>query len=445
VRRLGVLLVAYFLLGIAVLIGNGNLSGLPFAMASAVLLAIAIKRRGNPGTQHLPWLVVLSATVVVADTPEPRLLIPLAIAQGLIGVAAYVRPELGGRATLAASVGLYAVAGTLVITSAPVPHIDVFELQQLGARDFEAGHDPYASLFPNPYSKTDTRAFFGDDRAQLREYPYPPLSLLATGLSHRITGDVRWALLAAQLGIGVLLFALARGGGHGTAFATGLVSLHFLQLRAFFMLENAWTDSLIACAFLAVLLAIQRRRWPWLATALAIFLGFKQYCVIALPLLLRDGRVPRRTWIQGLVGAVVVALPFFVWGPGDFVNDVILFQLRQPFRTEAMSIPAFLFQHTGWQAPGAVAMVGAALAMAFAWKELGPPSPPSLLPAAAALVYSCFFLFAKQAFCNYYYFDGVLILGAIALLAPEEKEKAAAEGTASQETPAPSEPVKSSR
>jgi hypothetical protein len=47
-------------------------------------------------------------------------------------------------------------------------------------------------------------------------------------------------------------------------------------------------------------------------------------------------------------------------------------------------------------------------------------APPSSLPGAVAFVYACFFLFAKQAFCNYYYFVAVLILAAAALLDPAE-------------------------
>jgi hypothetical protein len=416
-----VLLASYLVLGIAILIGDGHLAGLPLALASAILLAYAVKRESPVREQFVPWLVVLATTVVVADSPSPFLLVPITILQGLVGLAAYVRPTLDRRAAplmLAASVGLYATAGALVIANAPEPRIDVFELQQLGARDLAAGHDPYAAVFPNPYDAEETRNFFGKERQGLEEYPYPPLSLLATGLGQALGGDVRWALLAAQLGIGVLLFALARGSGHPAQVATAITSLHFLHPRGFFMLEHAWTDSLIACAFLGFLLCIQRGRARWLGPTLALFLGFKQYSVVAVPLIFRDGRVPRRAWIEAIVIAVVVALPFFVWGPADFVNDVVLFQLRQPLRKEAMSIPAYLLKVTGWRAPGVLALAGAAAAGALAWKKLGPLWPAARLPLAAAFVYSCFFIFAKQAFCNYYYFDGALILAAAALLDP---------------------------
>src|ERR1019366_949976 len=135
-----------------------------------------------------------------------------------------------------------------------------------------------------------------------------------------------------------------------------------------------WTDSLIAGAFVGLLLALQRRRARWLGAVLGLFLGFKPYSVVALPLLFRAGRVSRRAWIEGLALAVATALPFFVWGPPDFVNDVVLFQLRQPFRREALSLPAYLFKVAGWQAPGALAVVGAGAARARPHRAPGPGS-----------------------------------------------------------------------
>jgi hypothetical protein len=429
-----VLLVAYLLLGLGVLVGSGTLHGLPYVVVASALLVYEARHDGRLRPRRTAWLVVLGATIVLADSPSPLALVPLTVLQGLTGIAAFVRPGLGGRGMLGASVGLYAIAGAIVITSAPSPRIDVFELQQLGASDLASGHDPYASTFPNPYTPTETRDFFGDDRTELREYPYPPLSLLVTGLGYLAGHDVRWALLASQLAIGVLLYALARGNGHGPDVAGAITSLHFLAARGFYMLEHAWTDSLIAAAFLGVLLAVQRRRERghdmWLGLALGLFLGFKQYSVVALPLLFRDGRVSRRAWLGGLAAALAVVLPFVVWGPADFVNDVVLFQLRQPFRREALSLPAYLFLVTGWKAPGVLALAGAIGAGAITWRRLGPEQPLLRLGIAAALVYAFFFVFAKQAFCNYYYFEGVLILGAAALLAPDSAPTATGPMTA---------------
>jgi hypothetical protein len=402
----------------AVALGDGNLTGLPFALVAFAVLAYRWTRGHAVGAWMLP--VVIASTAAIAcgyNSPERSLLglvLPLTLAQALVGLALVVRPRLAVGPLLASAIALYAIAGAVTIAAAPVPYIDVLELQRQGAVDLEHGRDPYATTFANRYTPEETRAFFGDDRAELREYPYPPLSLLATTIAHRLTGDVRWVLLAAQLGIGVLLFALARGHGGDASTALGIATLHFLHPRGLFMLGRGWTDAMIACALLAVLWLVQSSRARWLGAALGAFVALKQYSVLALPLLARHGRVPRRSWIEALAVATAVTVPFLVWSPADFVNDVVLFQVRQPFRADAMSIPAFLFDVTGWRAPGAVAVVGAAATLAAVWKKTV-PDEPWRLPMAVALAYMAFFLCAKQAFCNYYYFAGSVILSGAAL------------------------------
>ena len=357
----------------AVALGDGNLAGLPFAVVAFAVLAYRWVRGHAVGAWMLP--VVIASTAAIAcghNSPERSLLglvLPMTLAQALVGLALVVRPRLAVGPLFAAAIALYAMAGAITIAAVPVPYIDVLELQQQGAADFEHGRDPYATAFANRYTPEQTRAFFGDARAELHEYPYPPLSLLATALSDRLTGDVRWVFLAAQLGIGALLFALARGHGGDASTALGLATLDFLHPRGLFMLGRGWTDAMLACALLAMLWLLQSARARWLGAALGAFVALKQYSVLALPLFACRGGVPRRSWMEALAVAAVVTLPFFVWSPGDFVNDVVLFQLRQPFRADAMSIPAFLFDLTGWKAPGAVAVVGAAAALAAVVEE----------------------------------------------------------------------------
>jgi len=61
-------------------------------------------------------------------------------------------------------VGLYLVAGALLIKSSPAPAIDVFTLEQRGAAELIAGQNPYAIDYPNPYDATDTRNLPAVDR-----------------------------------------------------------------------------------------------------------------------------------------------------------------------------------------------------------------------------------------------------------------------------------------
>jgi hypothetical protein len=416
------LLLAATVLGIG-LVTSGMLSGLPFVLGSAALLLHALVRGSSLASRTVPWLIAVSVFFALANSPAHgrllAILAPLTILQAAIAIAAWLRPGLAGRSALGVVLGLYAVGGALWLTRGPPPRIDVFMLEQDGSRDLEHGLDPYRCTFPNFYTKEETRVFFGDERTELREYPYPPLSLLATTVGHRIGGDVRWTLLTAQLGIALLLFALARGAGHDAGVALAIATLHLLHPRGLQVLDLGWTDSMPACAFLAFLWA-QQRRMRGLGVVLGLFVGAKQYSLIALPIVFRTGRVQARAWMQALVTAAVTTLPFFLWSPHDFVNDVVLFQLRQPFREDALSIPAFVAWASGWHAPGALAIAGAGAALACAWSRIGPRADPSALPLTTALVYMGFFLFAKQAFCNYYYFVGTIIVAAAALLPPVE-------------------------
>jgi len=421
-----VLFVSYLLLGLALVAGNGDPAALALVLASAALLFVGLRRPAR-FARTTPAIAV-AASAVLSLTHDPTdggaLRVVLWSLGGLLGAVALLcfwRPRLAGRASLGVVLGIYAAAGVTVIELKPPPRIDVLEIQQGGARALEAGLDPYTVTFRNPYTPDETRRFFGDGRTELREYPYPPLSLVATAVGYVVGHDVRWTLLAAQIGIGIVLFAIARGAGHDPSVALAIVALHLLELRGLHMLDQGWTDSMPALAFLAVALLLQRRA-RGLGMALGLFVALKQYSVVALPILARDGRIPRRAWMIALALATAVTLPFLLWGPRDFVADVVLFQLRQPFRMDALSIPAYVARATGWQAPGVFALAGGGAAIAMTWSRLGPRSVPGALPLATAFAYAGFFLFAKQAFCNYYYFVGVVILGAAALLEPRTSD-----------------------
>jgi hypothetical protein len=424
-----VLVLGYVLLAVAVYVGDGTRPGLPYALAAVAALVLAHVRPARAPARALTWAVAAGCATAIDPIP-PRfsaIVSTLVVAQAAFGLFVLVRPQFAGRATLGVALAVYALAGAIVIRHDPLPRIDVFDLQQGGAVALEAGRNPYAITYPNHYSPEQTRAFFGDDRTELREYPYPPLTLLATTVAHAVGGDVRWLFLASQLAIGAFLYALSRGAGQGAGVALGLTSLHLLHPRGLFVLDQSWTDPVLACALLGVLLLIQRQRA--VGAALGLFLAAKQYSLVAVPLFLKDGRVRPRAWAVAVATACAITLPFFVWGPRDFIDDVVLFQLKQPFRSDALSLPAFLAAVTGWRAPGALALVGAAAAGAFTWSGLGAPPgktpSPSRLPLALALVYLAFFLFAKQAFCNYYYAVGVMILGAAALVGPAEEDRSA--------------------
>jgi hypothetical protein len=110
-------------------------------------------------------------------------------------------------------------------------------------------------------------------------------------------------------------------------------------------------------------------------------------------------------WAAGVAAAVTV--PFALWDLEGFFRSVVMFQVKQPFRVEALSYMAWTAQDGAPVLPQwltfAILPVPVALAL---WRA---PRTPAGFAASSALVFILFFAFAKQAFCNYYF----LVLGMI--------------------------------
>src|SRR5690606_20052543 len=103
--------------------------------------------------------------------------------------------------------------------------------------------------------------------------------------------------------------------------------------------------------------------------------------------------------------AIVVTLPLALWGFGDFLHSVVTLQLHQPFREDAMSVPALLQRVLGW--PGeTVASLGMVVALlgGLAWVLARAPRTWAGTSAGMATLLLAFLLFNKQAFTNYYMF-----------------------------------------
>jgi hypothetical protein len=432
-------LLAYHLLGVAVLAGNGGLSpALVLAVAGFWVLVVAplAPSGAHPSPGTMAGLVGLHGVLALirpigSPTQAPWLTgayyaVMIVLVVGLL--RACVRPIEGReRSWVLTLLGVYMLAGTLVLFLSPTPRIDVFVVQQEGAADLLAGRNPYAASFTNPYGVTEAARFFGKEPGALTHYPYAPLSAYATTVAYAVGHDVRWALLAAQAGAAWLLWRISRRAGN-RSYAFGVLGLFLLHPRGTFVLEQAWTEPLVACAAALVVSLEQpmcgrepsgERGSGWISRALAIgvVLASKQYAVLVLPLFARGLR-PLRTALAAVALAGLLTVPLFLWGARDFVDDVLLYQIQQPFRPDALSLPGAVAWLTGWRAPSGLSPLFAGLALVWVLRRMKGAPRNALRDAApawgAAVVFFAFFLTAKQAFCNYYYFVGALLLTAAA-------------------------------
>lgn len=316
-------------------------------------------------------------------------------------------------------VGAHLSLGAWVISASPNPEIDVYVFHEGAFAALARGESPWSITFPNIYGHTDLYGpGFATAERVLAGFPYPPLQALQAWLGKALFGDYRYAHLLAMSASGALL-SFARPG------RLGLVAAMLLLFtpRNGFVLEQGWTEPVVVCLFCLVVFAVCRlpALLPW---ALGLAMAVKQYVPLLAPLFLLFPRgVPFRARLRTLAVAAALAaaltVPALIWDPQGFVRSVLVWQLAQPFRPDALSFVAWTSRDGQPVLPLwlnlAVVPLGWALAAARA------PRTASGLALSAALVFLLFVAFAKQAFCNYYFFVLGCLCCALAALDPEKE------------------------
>lgn len=192
-----------------------------------------------------------------------------------------------------------------------------------------------------------------------------PFVLVATGFG--VTWDPRilgWAALVA------VVVVLARRPGPAFARLGAVAAVG----NAFTITYLAWgtNDAFAVCCFvLALALASGRQpRLGWAGVALAVAISFKFLFLVAVPPLLvvvfaQAGWVGVRRWWTTPAVLAVTCLPYLVWSPGDFLDDVVWFNLgrTEPLMpTSGLGLPAVAPGVFHGVVLGAVTMLGLAIA-----------------------------------------------------------------------------------
>ena len=300
----------------------------------------------------------------------------------------------------AAVAGMFAV-GVWMLRTTPVPGIDVYNLHQEASAALFSGANPYAIRPRDTYQPNDSRRVYGPGISVNGRltfgFPYPPVSLLISSLGYLLAGDCRFAHLAA-ICAAALLLAYARPSR--LSFVAALLFL--FTPRVFFVLEQSWTEPVVVFLLAATIFCRCRfpRAAPW---ATGVLLAGKQYMIFTAPALLKKWRDVPKAAIAG----VLVTAPLALWNLTEFFRSTVIVQFAQPFRLDALSYMAQLGRY-GIRIPGWVPFLLTAAAIVFVVRKA--PATTTAICSAVAFVLIVFFVFNKNAFCNYYY----LIIGALA-------------------------------
>jgi hypothetical protein len=277
---------------------------------------------------------------------------------------------------------------------APVPDIDVYRAQDQGAGYLLRGENPYAGLYADPDGYRDVGAPF-----------YPPLPILVSTPFKAAGLDVRLGNAACDLFAALALLISVRG----NRLLGSLLAAAWLNFPiAPFVVEVAWYEPMVAAALgLGVVLTL--RGWRAGYFLLGVGMCGKQYGVVVLPALLKALPGRRLALLLGTAAAgALTVLPFFLWGPGPFLDSVLRYHMGLEMRADALTIMAaaknaFDVDLPRW--PLRVVAVG--LIGAVAWRAPSRAVTPAPWMAASLLV---FCLFHNQAFPNYFYLCAYLML-----------------------------------
>lgn len=318
------------------------------------------------------------------------------------------------RALLIPALLATAVLGVWIIRTNPDPRVDVYLYQQLSPQSLLQGTNPYTITFPNPYAPAENWVFapgtVTPDRI-LFGFPYMPVSLLGV-LPGYLLGDYRYAHLAAILGTAALLgFCTSRRTG---PLAAALLLTHS---RLPWIIEWGWTEPLVGLLLVFAVVSVGRRTLSWVS--MGLFLASKQYLALLVPLVFprtpaASQRANQERSILGLlkspgllalIVASLVTLPLALWDFSAFWRSAAALQFAQPYRPDALSLPALLNDLFGYRPPNWIPLVVTFGVSLYLARHM--PRTPSGLARALAIALPLLFILSKQAFANYYYLVAV--------------------------------------
>lgn len=373
-------------------------------LTALLLTAAMLLGRTGPGT-YSPAALVLVAISVLTSIAAVR----APVAHSILPVAVTAKqPRIALGFIFLLGIGL----GIATLLWIPPERIDVYLFQRDAAAALLQGNNPYSITHQNLYIKNPS-FFYGPGVVSNGRinfgFQYPPLSLLAI-LPAYLLGDLRYTYVAALVLSAALLARMCP-----SRITLLAVILLLLSPVTFYVLSRSWTEPLVLLA-LCCTCAAAARRSRWLPVALGLFFASKQYSVLALPLV--GLLLPRFNWkaylrlvAETAAIALLVTTPFAVWNLHLFWRDVVVWQIIQPFRPDALSFSVLAVRLGLPQIPQLLVII--AVFATIMWSLRATRPRPAAFPGCFALVLLVFFCLNKQAFVNYYF----LVIGAALLAA----------------------------
>lgn len=406
--------------GLALVLVAGSVGGAVVVLTGRTMTAPApLGLRGLVAIGLVLQLALLALTTADGTAMTPMVRVAAASGWLLVAAGAAGLVVADGRAARRALsmllVGL-TVCGLAWLTGSVT--IDVLTFQEVAAARLAEGQNPYVGPYPNPYGAEEVLEFWapemvGAEGELLTGFPYMPASLVLSSIATWLFGDPRVAHLAAVV---VTVGLLARRGDPMSRYAAALFGSSPLLL---FVVQQAWTETFVALAVVAALLARPSPRLQ--APVIGGLAAMKQYAGLLAVVHLwflhrsRGGDPLRRVLGRAAVVFAGLTLPFVLWDPGAFLDSVVGLHLSQRYRPDSLSLLAATDGMTGGSLVGwSMGLTAASVTLTVAFLLRAGTRHASTPALAVALVMASLLIFARQAHVNYWLVVGAALAAAVA-------------------------------
>lgn len=289
----------------------------------------------------------------------------------------------------------------LIPVISPNPYIDVFHINTWAVRDFLAGLNPYLSHYQDIYNgRYEYEAVFC----------YWPGILYGSAIAKVLFGDVRYLFVMSDLLAGLILWLMGRKNWIWPV-------LWFSFPIGFFVINQSWVDTLMVPWLFLAAFGIMRKSWFWTGLGLGVLCSVKQYAIFPAVfgvLVFYRAFGFTQTLKMSLLATLTtlgLILPMALQDFKAFYEITIAFFANQPMRVDSFTVNAVFYRFFKIKLSGKLTVIPIVLSFVpsvmWIWKKLKRNDSLHacwLWAGTLLIVNAMFFLFAKQAFANYYHY-----------------------------------------
>lgn len=295
-----------------------------------------------------------------------------------------------------------------MILSSPYPAIDVFDALLKGSEQLLKGTNPYSFTYTKLYPDV-TPNYFG----------YLPGALVFATPFTILLDDPRFLFVVSELVTALLIYFMLKKSLSEklSGLAIYIPTLFLFSPRTFFMLEQAYIEPALML-FLTLIFAsvvLLPRRNGLIFFLLGILITLKQTALFIPFFFFRSSGLKIKYLLWTVLPPLIIILPFIIWNPVDFYQDVIknyLFGDLAPSRVNlqriSLSIYAFLYQQANFEQPSWI--TGVAVIVFFVILLTRKVKTWAEFFGLLAIWFLGLQLLIRLSFFNHYYFIGNLIL-----------------------------------